>query len=64
MYYLEVKLRSGNWATVKGAKSLDEVKKCARNYYSDFEWNIYLKQDVQYEPFINIISSNDRGAQE
>lgn len=27
MYYLEIKLRSGNWATIKGAKSLDELKK-------------------------------------
>lgn len=60
MYYLEIKLRSGNWATVKGAKSLNELKKYARDYYSEFEWNIYLRQDSQYEPIVNIINSNDK----
>lgn len=60
MYYLEVKLRSGNWATVKGSKSLDELKKYTRDYYSEFEWNIYLRQDSQYEPFVDIISSTDK----
>ena len=56
MYYLEVKLRSGNWATIKGSKSLDELKKYIERYCSDFEWNIYLKQSIV--PYIvNIVNS-------
>lgn len=60
MYYLEVKLRSGNWATIKGSKSLDDLKRFAQRYYSEFVWNIYLRQNSQYEPIVDIISSTDK----
>ena len=60
MYYLEVKLRSGNWATIAGAKSLDELKKFIQRNCSEFKWNIYLWQDSQYEPIVNILSSTDK----
>lgn len=60
MYFLELKLRSGNWATVKAAKSLDELKKYVKDYCSEFEWNIYLRQDSQYDPIVNIINSTDK----
>lgn len=60
MYYLEIKLHSGNWATIKGAKSLDDLKKFIQSNCSEFEWNIYLRQDSKYEPTVNIFSSNDK----
>lgn len=60
MYYIEVKLCSGNWATIKGAKSLDDLKKFIQSNCSEFEWNIYLRQDSKYEPTVNIFSSNDK----
>ena len=43
MFYVAIKLKSGNWVTVFGCKTFEKAEKYATMYCDNNEWKIYEK---------------------